>query len=254
MSGDLVLVFAIYHRFWRVHIFGHDLISIIVNFIWVNLVQGYSLFAEKFSSNESRRCCMLCQMLSFLVFASYLIYLFHQYFCQKTSFWFFFQAFASYHHQDFLLQLSIISNIRFFDNTTTPCIQVGGAGLFWFRLRHDLLHQVLAQPSINARTNKNWPVAKYSETEQNEDLQRVKSTLIHPFFSREEPSEPALAPIGELRCMAVIMIMKIITMNGEDKFSLLCSLWQLSQKEEIQKISAKREGSDPPSHPSNQPN
>ena len=88
-----------------------------------------------------------------------------------------------------------------------------------------------------------------------EDLQRrAESTLIHSLFSREEPSEPALAPIGELRCMAVIMIMKIITMNGEDKFSLLCSLWQLSQKEEIQKISAKREGSDPPSHPSNQPN
>ena len=52
-----------------------------------------------------------------------------------------------------------------------------------------------------------------SETEQNEDLQRgVEPTLIHSLFSREEPSEPALAPIGELRCMAVIMMMKIITM------------------------------------------
>ena len=53
-----------------------------------------------------------------------------------------------------------------------------------------------------------------SETEQNEDLQRgVEPTLIHSLFSREEPSEPALAPIGELRCMAVIMMMKKITMK-----------------------------------------
>ena len=31
VSGDLVLVFAIYHRFWREHISGHEFISKIVN-------------------------------------------------------------------------------------------------------------------------------------------------------------------------------------------------------------------------------
>ena len=37
---------------------------------------------------------------------------------------------------------------------------------------------------------------------------------------------------------------------GEDKFSKLCSLSQLSRKEEIHKTSAKREGSEPPAPPS----
>ena len=31
-------------------------------------MQGQSLFADKFSSNERRRCCMLCRKLSILVF------------------------------------------------------------------------------------------------------------------------------------------------------------------------------------------
>ena len=38
---------------------------------------------------------------------------------------------------------------------------------------------------------------------------------------------------------------------GEDKFSKLCSLSQLSRKEEIHKTSAKREGSEPPAPPLN---
>ena len=60
-------------------------------------------------------------------------------------------------------------------------------------------------------SSKIWFILILNKTISEHLQRRAESTLIHSLFSREEPSEPALAPIGELRCMAVTMMMKIIT-------------------------------------------